>query len=48
MSSLYISDWQAGYADEVSDAQIDELVSQLDEGGDGKISFDEFMSAFLQ
>ena len=37
---------QAGFEDDVTDAELKELFDQLDEGGDGKVSFEEFMSLF--
>ena len=37
----------AGYADQVTDDDITELISRVDTTGDGKISFDEFLAVFI-
>jgi Ca2+-binding EF-hand superfamily protein len=37
----------AGYADQVTDDEITELVAKVDTTGDGKISFEEFLAVFI-
>ena len=39
---------QAGFGDEVTDDDIEALIAQLDDKGDGKVSFDEFMGIFVE
>ena len=39
---------QAGFGDEVSDDDIAALIANLDDKGDGKVSFDEFMAVFIE
>ena len=39
---------EAGFGEEVSDAELTELISKVDESGDGKVSFEEFINVFLE
>ena len=36
----------SGHGDDVTDADIDQLIKACDEDGDGKISFEEFVKGF--
>jgi len=38
----------AGYANEISDAELGKLIAKVDTSGDGKVSFEEFVAAFLE
>ena len=38
---------KAGASDEMSDADINAMIASADKTGDGKVSFEEFLEAFL-
>ena len=38
---------KAGASDEMSDADINAKIASADKTGDGKVSFEEFLEAFL-
>ena len=38
----------AGFGEEVTEAEIKDLIARVDTDGDGKISFDEFLAVFLE
>ena len=39
---------EAGFGEEVSAAEITELIARVDTNGDGKVSFDEFLAVFME
>eukprot|EP00923_Selenidium_pygospionis_P001745 GHVN01002540.1.p2 GENE.GHVN01002540.1~~GHVN01002540.1.p2 ORF type:complete len:153 (+),score=22.74 GHVN01002540.1:116-574(+) len=39
---------EAGFSDQVTDEEINELVARVDTTGDGKISFEEFLAVFIE
>lgn len=39
---------EAGFGDDVTDDEIAALISRVDQGGDGKVSFEEFLSVFVE
>ena len=38
----------AGFGDDVSDDEIEQLIARVDTSGDGKVSFDEFLAVFME
>jgi len=39
---------EAGFGEEVSEAEIKDLIARVDTNGDGKVSFDEFLAVFVE
>jgi len=39
---------EAGFGDDITDDEIAAIIGQIDEAGDGKVSFEEFLGIFIE